>query len=95
LRGTGVAIQGPFDDPHRAREEVTWLTTSVTAETNSRAATRIATASDRETADPAAAAWSLRAAAPTDPGRKRTRSRNRLGFDARPAASDAAGRARF
>ena len=56
---------------------MTWLTTSVTAETNSKAATRTVTANDnRGTANPVAA-WKTRAASSLV--KTRNRSRNRLG----------------
>jgi hypothetical protein len=48
-----------FDDPSTAREALTWLTTSVTAETsNHRAAIRDPIANGTGTASRAAAAWS-------------------------------------
>src|SRR5690349_13949773 len=59
------------------REEVTWLTTSVTAATNHRAAIRTETANDSRTGIPVAAVW-IRPRAAIVRAKTRAPSRNRL-----------------
>src|SRR5688572_15622984 len=79
VTGTGVAAWRGVRWHTHSREEVTWLTTSVTAATNSRAAIRIETASDRETVNPVAAAvWSPPTAAVGVAETTTRSSRNRL-----------------
>ena len=78
--------------PTHSREELTWLKTSVTAATNNKAAIRIETASNRGTANPVAAAWSLPRAAGGLAETKTRSSRNRLA-STRGRRALAAGRA--